>query len=137
MGKALGIDYGTKRTGISITDSMRIIASGLTTISTHSLDSFIADIVVKDEIDCFVVGNPINLDGTATDSTSHANGFIKRLKNRYPDIPIHRIDERFTSKIAKQSILTSGIGKKARRNKSLVDKVSATIILQSFLDNKS
>ena len=137
MGKALGIDYGSKRTGISITDSMRIIATGLTTISTHSLDSFIADIVVNDEIDCFVIGNARNLDGTSTDSTSHINGFIKRLQKRYPNMPIHQIDERFTSKIAKQSILASGIAKKARRNKSLVDKVSATIILQTFLDNKS
>ena len=137
MGKALGIDYGAKRTGISITDSMRIIASGLTTISTHLLDGFIADIVLKDKIDCFVIGDPINLDGTITDSTSHVNYFIKRLQKRYPNIPIHRIDERFTSKMAKQSILASGIGKKKRKNKALVDKVSATIILQSFIDSNS
>ena len=137
MGKALGIDYGTKRTGIAITDAMQIIASGLTTVSTHTLTDFIADIVVKENIDCVVVGEPKNLDGSATDSTGHVNGFIKRLKQQYPSITVHLIDERFTSKIAKQSILASGVKKKERRNKALVDEVSATIILQSFLDYKS
>ena len=136
MGKALGIDYGTKRTGVAITDAMQIIASGLTTVSTHILDDFIADIVAKDNIDCFVIGDPKNLDGTATDSTGHVNGFVKRLKKVYPTIPIHQIDERFTSKIAKQSILASGIKKKGRQNKALVDEVSATIILQNYLDYK-
>ena len=134
MGKALGIDYGTKRTGVAITDAMQIIATGLTTVSTSKLDDFIADIVVKEKIECFVVGDPKNLDGTATDSTGHVNGFVKRLKQKYPTIPIHQIDERFTSKIAKQSIFASGIKKKGRQNKALVDEVSATIILQNYLD---
>ena len=137
MGKALGIDYGTKRTGIAITDAMQIIASGLTTVATHTLDDFISNLVQKETIECFVVGNPKNLNGTATDSTSHVNGFVKKIKQKYPDIPIHQIDERFTSKIAKQSILASGVKKKGRQNKALVDEVSATIILQSFLDYKS
>jgi len=137
VGKALGIDYGTKRTGIAITDAMQIIASGLTTVATHTLDDFISNLVQKEAIECFVVGDPKNLDGTATDSTSHVNGFVKRIKQKYPDIPIHKIDERFTSKIAKQSILASGVKKKGRQNKALVDEVSATIILQSFLDYKS
>ena len=100
MGKALGIDYGTKRTGIAITDAMQIIASGLTTVATHNLDDFITDIVAKENIECFVVGDPKNLDGSATDSTGHVNGFIKRLKQQYHAIPVHQIDERFTSKIA-------------------------------------
>ncbi|MEC9209182.1 MAG: Holliday junction resolvase RuvX [Bacteroidota bacterium] len=134
MGKALGIDYGTKRTGIAITDAMQIIASGLTTVATHSLDDFIADIVLKENIDCFVVGDPKNLDGTNTDSTGHVNGFVKRLKKLHPTILVHQINERFTSKIAKKSILASGIKKKERQNKALVDKVSATIILQNYLD---
>ncbi len=136
MGKALGIDYGTKRTGIAITDAMQIIASGLTTVATHNLDDFITDIVAKENIECFVVGDPKNLDGSATDSTRHVNGFIKRLKQKFPAIPIHQIDERFTSKIAQQSILASGVKKKGRQNKALVDEVSATIILQNFLDYK-
>ena len=137
MGKALGIDYGTKRTGIAITDAMQIIASGLTTVSTHNLYDFIADIVAKENIECFVVGDPKNLDGSATDSTGHVNSFIKRLKQKFPVIPVHQIDERFTSKIAKQSILASGVKKKGRQNKALVDEVSATIILQNFLYYKS
>ena len=137
MGKALGIDYGTKRTGIAITDAMQIIASGLTTVETHTLDNFISNLVQKEAIECFVIGDPKNLDGTATDSTGHVNGFVKRIKQTYPDIPIHQIDERFTSKIAKQSILASGIKKKGRQNKALVDQVSATIILQNYLDYKA
>ena len=136
MGKALGIDYGTKRTGIAITDAMQIIATGLTTVSTALLDKFITDLVQKEAIVCFVVGDPKNLDGTPTDSTGHVNGFVKRLQKTYPTIPIYKIDERFTSKIAKQSILASGIKKKGRQNKALVDEVSATIILQNYLDYK-
>jgi putative Holliday junction resolvase len=136
MGKALGIEYGTKRTGIAITDAMQIIASGLTTVATHTLDDFISNLVQKESIECFVVGDPKNLDGTATDSTGHVNGFVKRIKQIYPDIPIHHIDERFTSKIAKQSILASGAKKQVRQNKALVDQVSATIILQNYLDYK-
>ena len=133
MGKALGIDYGTKRTGIAITDSLQIIASGLTTIPTHLLDEFISDIVKKEDVDFFVVGDPKNLNGTKTNNTSHVNGFVKRLTKLYPIIPVHLVDERFTSKIAKQSIISSGISKKGRQNKELVDEVSATIILQNYL----
>ena len=134
MAKALGIDYGTKRTGIAITDDMQLIASGLITVTTHKLSDFIADIVLKENIECFVVGEAKNLDGSATESTGHINGFVKRLKKQYPLIPVYMIDERFTSKIAKRSILESGVKKKIRQNKALVDKVSATIILQSFLN---
>ena len=134
MGKALGIDFGSKRTGIAITDAMQIIAGGLTTVLTHLLDDFIADLVQKENIESFVVGDPKNLDGSNTDSTGHVNGFVKRLQKTYPTIPVYKIDERFTSKIAKQSILASGIKKKERRNKALVDEVSATIILQNYLD---
>jgi len=133
MGKALGIDYGAKRTGIAITDAMQIIASGLTTVPTHSLDDFLAEIVLKENIECFVVGDPKNLDGTNTDSTLHVNRFIKRLQRLYPTISLYQIDERFTSKIARETILASGVKKKERRNKSLVDEVSATIILQNYL----
>ncbi len=137
MGKALGIDFGTKRTGIAITDAMQIIATGLTTVATHTLDDFISNLLQKETIECFVVGDPKNLDGTATDSTAYVNAFVKRTKQRYPEIPIHQIDERFTSKIAKKSILESGVRKKVRQNKALVDQVSAVIILQNYLDYKS
>ena len=134
MGKALGFDYGTRRTGIAITDNMQIIASGLTTVPTHTLDAFIADIVLKENIEYFVVGDPKNLDGTNTDSTGHVNSFVKRLQRLYPTTLVCKIDERFTSKIAQKSILASGLKKKARQNKALVDEVSATIILQNYLD---
>ena len=136
MGKILAIDYGTKRTGIAITDAMQIIASGLTTVSTSKLDDFIADIVIKEEIDCFVVGDPKNLDGSDTNSSPYVNSFVRRLQKLYPSILVHQIDERFTSRIAKQSILASGVNRKKRQDKSLVDEVSATIILQDYLDYK-
>ena len=136
MGKVLGIDYGAKRTGIAITDAMQIIASGLTTIATHKLDEFITDTVAKETIEFFVVGNPKNLDGSASDVTRYVYSFVKRLKKKFPTIPVYQIDERFTSKIAKKSILSAGIKKEKRRNKSLIDKVSATIILQDYLNSR-
>ena len=136
MGKIIGIDYGTKRTGIAITDAMQIIASPLTTIATNNLDDFIEILVDKEVIDSFVVGDPKNLDGLATDSTAHVNGFVKRMRIKYPHIQLHQIDERLTSKLAKRIILASGVKKKKRQDKSLVDKVSAVIILQSYLDYK-
>ena len=134
MGKVLAIDYGLKRTGIAITDSMQIIASGLTTINTKELDSFISNIVIQEDIEIFVVGYPKGLDGKPTDATKYVNIFIKKLKKLYPNIFLYKIDERFTSKIAKKSILVSGVNKKRRKDKGLIDQVSATIILQSYLD---
>ena len=137
MGKALGIDYGTKRTGIAITDPEKIIAFGLTTVATSLIYDFIANLFLKDDIDFFVVGYPINLDGKVTDNTLHVKNFITNLKKKYPKISIHNVDERLTSKIAKKAILASGVKKTKRRNKALVDEVSATIILQNFLDYRA
>ena len=134
MEKALGIDYGKKRVGIAISDSLQIIASSLTTVNTPDIFIFLDDLLKKQEIDCFVIGEPKNLDGTATDSTAITKEFVAKLSKKYPHISIKRIDERFTSKIAKQSILDAGIKKMKRRDKALVDKVSAAIILQSYLD---
>ena len=134
MGKALGIDYGTKRTGIAITDSSQIIAFGLTTVKTNELINQLKKILLKEKIDCFVVGNPKSLKGNSTDCSKDVLVFIKKLKKQFPNNPVHLIDERFTSKIAKQSILSCGVKKKVRQNKSLVDRVSATIILQNYLD---
>ena len=134
MAKALGIDYGKKRVGIAISDSVQIIATALTTIDTPNIFTFLKDLLEKEEIDCFVVGEPKNLDGTPTDSTVITKEFVAKLSKKYPHISIKRIDERFTSKIAKQSILDAGIKKMKRRDKALVDKVSAAIILQSYLD---
>ena len=134
MAKAIGIDYGKKRVGIAISDSLQIIASALTTIDTPNIFTFLKDLLEKEEIDCFVIGEPKNLDGTPTDSTVITKEFVAKLSKKYPHISIKRIDERFTSKIAKQSILDAGIKKMKRRDKALVDKVSAAIILQSYLD---
>ena len=134
MAKALGIDYGKKRVGIAISDSLQIIASAFTTVNTPDIFIFLDDLLKKQEIDCFVVGEPKNLDGTPTDSTAITEEFVAKLSKKYPHISIKRIDERFTSKIAKQSILDAGIKKMKRRDKALVDKVSAAIILQSYLD---
>lgn len=136
MAKALGIDYGKKRIGIAISDSLQIIASALTTVNTPDIFIFLDDLLKKQEIDCIVVGEPKNLDGTPTDSTAITEEFVAKLSKKYSQIPIKRIDERFTSKIAKQSILDAGIKKMKRRDKALVDKVSAAIILQSYLDAK-
>ena len=136
MGKILSVDYGTKRSGIAITDTMQLIAAGLTTVSTHLLNEFISDIIIKEDIECIVVGAPKNLDGTKTKITKYVDHFVKRLVKRYPAILIRQVDERYTSKIAKDTILASGVSKKRRQDKFLVDKVSATIILQSYLDSR-
>ena len=136
MAKALGIDYGAKRVGVAISDSLQIIASSLTTIETKQFFLFLIELLQKEDIDRFVVGEPKNLDGTATDSTEMTENFVEKLSIKNPNIPIKRIDERFTSKIAKQSILDAGTKKSKRRDKRLVDKVSAAIILQSHLDSK-
>ena len=136
MAKVLGIDYGEKRVGVAISDSLQIIASSLTTIETKQFFLFLIELLEKEDIDRFVVGEPKNLDGTATDSTEMTENFVEKLSIKYPNIPIKRIDERFTSKIAKKIILDAGTKKSKRRDKRLVDKVSAAIILQSHLDSK-
>ena len=136
MAKVLGIDYGEKRVGVAISDSLQIIASSLTTIETKQFFLFLIELLQKEDIDRFVVGEPKNLDGTATDSTEMTENFVEKLSIKYPNIPIKRIDERFTSKIAKKIILDAGTKKSKRRDKRLVDKVSAAIILQSHLDSK-
>ena len=137
MGKVIGIDFGAKRTGIAISDEMQLIASGLTTVSTDDLIQFLQKLVIEENITCFVVGYPKNLDGSNTDITNSVNYFISQSKKIFPKIKSCKIDERFTSKIAKQTIIASGVSKKVRRDKKLIDKVSATIILQNFLDYQS
>ena len=136
MAKAVGIDYGTKRIGISISDSSQIIATSLCTIENKNIFSFLKDLLEKEEVDTIVIGEAKNLDTTETDSTKQIYQFVEKLKNQFPKILIKTIDERFTSKIAFQSIIDSGIKKKKRKNRSLIDKVSATIILQDYLTYK-
>jgi len=134
MGKAIGIDFGKKRTGIAISDSLQIIASALITVKTSEIFTYLKNLIKDEDIDVFIVGNPIGLDGKPTDSTELTDLFVTKLTNMFININVIRIDERFTSKIAKQIILASGIRKEGRRKKELVDKVSAAIILQNYLD---
>ena len=136
MAKAVGIDYGTKRVGISISDSSQIIATALCTVENKFFFSFLKDLTEKEDIDTIVIGESKNLDNTETDSSKQIYQFIEKIKNKFPKVLIKTIDERFTSKIAFQSIIDSGIKKKKRQNKSLIDEVSATIILQDYLSYK-
>lgn len=133
MGRILAIDYGTKRTGIAVTDEMQIIASGLTTVDTKELLQFLKDYVTKENVEKFVVGLPKQMDNTASESEVYIQKFLMQLTKNIPEIPVDRVDERFTSKMAFQTMIDSGLKKKQRKNKALVDEISATLILQSYL----
>ena len=135
MGRILAIDYGTKRTGLAVTDEMQIIASGLTTVDTKELLLFLKDYIGLEKVDKFVVGLPKQMDNTASESEVYIQKFLIQLAKVIPDIPVERIDERFTSKMAFQTMIDSGLKKKQRKNKALVDEISATIILQSYLSS--
>ena len=135
MSRILAIDYGQKRVGLAVSDSKQIIASGLTTVHSKDVMSFLKQYLSKEPVSAFVVGEAKNLDNTPAESTRFIEPFVRRLLKEFPDIPIHRVDERFTSKMAFQTMIDSGLKKKARRNKALIDKISATIILQSYLDS--
>lgn len=129
----MSFDYGSKRTGIAITDPLKIIASPYKTCNTYQVIEFINEFISNNKIDKFVVGMPLNLKNQSTNSTALVNAFVILLKKKFPSIPIKIYDERFTSKIAKQAILDAGKNKKFRKVKSNVDKISASLILQSYL----
>lgn len=136
MGRILAIDYGKKRTGIAVTDPLQIIASGLTTVATYELQTFIANYVNQEQVDTIVIGEPKQMDYTDSELGPVIHGFAAGLKEAYPTINIERVDERFTSKMAFQTMIDSGLSKAKRRNKALVDEIAATIILQTFMDRK-
>ncbi|MCK9422677.1 MAG: Holliday junction resolvase RuvX [Bacteroidales bacterium] len=136
MGRILAIDYGQKRTGIAVTDELQIIATGLITVQTHGLIDFLKDYVNQNKVDCFVVGEPRQMNNTPSQSSVYIEPFVKKLGMIFPGIPVKRIDERFTSLMATRAIRESGAKKKTRQDKALVDTVSATIILQSYLEMK-
>ena len=136
MARILAIDYGEKRTGIAVTDELQIIASGLITVKTDELIKFLIDYTNKEQVELFIVGLPKQMNNSDSESEKHILSFLKQLKKSLPKIPIKRIDERFTSKIAFQTMIDNGLKKKQRRNKGLVDEISATIILQSYLYSK-
>lgn len=132
----MAIDYGSKRCGIAVTDPLQIIANALTTVHSKDLLHFLTDYCQKEPIDVFVVGEPRHLNGKPTDATELTNRFVKQLQKQFPSIPVERIDERYTSKIAFQSMIDSGLKKKDRQNKSTVDEVSAVLLLQSYMEKR-
>jgi putative holliday junction resolvase len=135
MGRILAIDYGTKRVGLAVTDEMKIIAHGLKTVHSKEVINFLQEYLSHEIVECIVVGEPKNMDGSASESEKFILPFIKQLQSQFPRIPVHRYDERFTSKMAVQTLVDSGLKKKDRQNKELLDSVSATIILQSYMEN--
>ena len=136
MAQILAIDYGKVRTGLAVTDDMQIIASGLTTVSTNELLDYLKAYTNKENVELFLVGEPKQMNNEASESEALIAPFISKLRTFFPQIPIKRVDERFTSKMAMQTMISSGLKKKQRQNKALVDEISATIILQSYLYSK-
>ncbi|WP_452220315.1 Holliday junction resolvase RuvX [Lacinutrix salivirga] len=136
MARILAIDYGKVRTGIAVTDELQIIASGLTTVATKELLPFLKNYLNKEKVELFLVGAPKQMNNEVSESEALILPFLKTLEQQYPNIPMERVDERFTSKMAFQTMIDSGLKKKQRKNKALLDEISATIILQSYLYNK-
>lgn len=136
MSRILAIDYGLRRTGIAVTDELQMIASGLTTVATKDIITFLKDYTNRERVELFLIGEPKQMDNTPSESETLIIPFIKKLKNSFPKIPIKRVDERFTSKMAFQTMIDSGLKKSQRKNKELVDEISATLILQSYLYSK-
>jgi putative Holliday junction resolvase len=136
MSRILAIDYGKVRTGIAVTDELQIIASGLTTVATSDLIPFLTAYTQKEKVALFLVGLPKQMDNSDSESEVLIAPFLEKLKKQFPKIPMQRVDERFTSKMAFQTMLDGGMKKKQRQNKELIDEISATIILQSYLYNK-
>jgi putative Holliday junction resolvase len=134
LGRIVAIDFGKVRTGIAATDELQLIASGLTTVPTGELIPFLQQYVLQTEVEKFVVGAPRQMDNTPSESETSIKSFLKKLSAAIPGIPIEREDERFTSKMAVQSMVAGGLSKKRRTDKALIDEISATIILQSYLN---
>lgn len=136
MGRILAIDYGNKRVGLAVSDPQKIIAGKLATVSAHKIWDFLRTYFINERVDEVVVGYPLQMNNTASEAVVYINPFIKKFKERYPDIPVHLADERFTSKIAFRTMIDGGVKKEGRKNKALVDAVSATIILQDYMEQK-
>ena len=136
MGRVLAIDYGRKKTGIAVTDPLQIIANGLDTVPSHTLIDFLEKYFAIEEVDAVVLGYPRQASGEDSESMKYIKPFYNRLKNKFPQLIVEWVDERYTSKIAFQAMIDGGLKKKARQNKAMVDKVSATIILQTYLEEK-
>jgi putative Holliday junction resolvase len=137
MGRIVGIDYGTKRIGLAVTDPLQIFASPMDTVSPGEFDIYMTGYLKTETVDAFVIGYPVMMNNKPSESVRYINPFIKKLRKSYPEKVIHLVDERFTSQMAVRTMLEGGVKKKDRQDKSMVDKISASIILQSFLDNRS
>lgn len=136
MGRIVALDYGKVRTGIAVTDELQIIASGLTTVETKELLNFLRKYVQEEKVEKFVIGEPKQMNNLPSESEELIKPFLRTLEGVFPKIPVERQDERFTSKMAFQTMIDSGLNKKQRRDKALVDEISATIILQAYLNRK-
>lgn len=136
MPRILAIDYGTKRVGLAVTDPRGIIANALTTLSAHEVMAYLSNYTGKEEVKCFVLGEPKTMKDSISDTTKLVHKFANELKKKFPHIPVHLVDERFTSLIAQRSLIESGQNKKTRSDKSILDKVSATLLLQSYLEQQ-
>lgn len=137
MGRILAFDYGTKRVGIATTDPLKIISTSLDTIHSSNIFDFIKEYIQKEEVEMFVVGMPLKLDNSDTSNTPHVKGFVKKLKNQFPNIPVELEDEKYTSKMALDAMIEGGTSKSYRKNKGNIDKTSAVIILQSYLERNN
>jgi putative Holliday junction resolvase len=136
LARILAIDYGQKRVGLAVTDSLQIIATALDTIHSKDVVQYISEYVSRENVELFVVGFPKDLQNNDTDATKYVEAFVTQLERKIPNIPIEKIDERFTSKIAFRAMIDGGLKKNARRNKAMIDKLSAVVILQSYLEQK-
>ncbi len=134
MARILSIDYGKKRTGLAVTDPLQIIATGLCTVETPKLLSFLKDYFSKEKVELIIIGMPANLDDTDTHATPLVKNFIRQMQKNFPSIPVKEMDERFTSKLASQAMLQMGLKKMKRRNKALIDEIAATMMLQEYLN---
>lgn len=136
MGRILAIDYGKKRVGLAVTDPMQLIASKLTTVRSHDIFDFLKDYFQKEEVEKVIIGYPLQMNNEPSEAVLYINPFLKRFQKLYPDMPIEQVDERFTSKMAFQTMIDAGLKKKDRQNKGTIDAVSATILLQSYMEQQ-
>jgi putative Holliday junction resolvase len=137
MARILAIDYGKKRTGLAVTDPLKIIANGLTTVNSQELFDYLKDYIAKEEVEKIIIGLPYQLDGSPTDATPSVLHCIRRLKNSFPNIPIVPVDEQFSSKMASRAMVEMGMKKKDRQKKELIDEIAATILLQEYMQANS
>lgn len=136
MSRIMAIDYGRKRSGIAVTDTLQLIANGLTTVPTHQLLQFVVDYVAREPLERIIVGAPKQMNNEPSENMKYIEPFVRSLRKRLPDIPVEYVDERFTSVLAHRAMIDGGLKKRARQDKALVDEISATIILQTYLENK-